>query len=288
MRKLVQLLSVLLLVPACAHEAAPPPAVARAPEPAAKPAEVAKPAPVEEAATDSGAKASAPRATDENLVAVFPTSCEGSAPCAPPHDFAVAACKGRYPAMAIAMFEKHTPWQRLYLKAESLEAVNSYGVRGTPEPLVFGEEVIVLRDVGSTGAGSAVASSMDIDVLRWDGTCATVSKEMFVPHQGREVKNAPIEWRALDGYMRGALLKSKYVRMSYEAHKARCKEERSLEHRDPDPDCERIEGMLNDSITVAVRGGIQLPVPLKLPRWAPPEAAKDGAVAMANDSPLGL
>jgi len=246
------------------------------------------PAPASEEAQAEAARPGPP-APAKNLVGVLPTSCEGGSSCAPPRDFAAAACKGRYPDMAIAMFERHTPWQRLYLKAESIEAVNSYGVRSTPEPILFGEEVIVLRDVGSNGAGAAVASSMDIDVLRWDGTCATVSKEMFVPHQMREVRNAPISWRSLDGYTRGALLKSKYVRMSYEAHKARCKEERSLERHEPEPECERIEGMLNDSITVAVRGGINLPVPQKLPLWATPaEGSADGAMAMAGDSPLGL
>jgi hypothetical protein len=292
MRQFATLVSTLLLVPACAREGAPSQTAAthRA-APSLNQAQVADRSPVEAVVEAPASRPDvAPSAqTEDKLIAELPTTCAGSGSCVPPAEFAAAACKGRFPAMAIAMFEKHTPWQRLYLKAESIEAVNAYGVRATPEPISFGEEVLVLRDAGAGRSGSATTSSMDIDVLRWDGSCATVSKELFVPHQMPEVRNAHIEWRSLDGYMRQALLRSKYVRMSYEAHKTRCKEERSLERHEPEPECERIDKMLNDSITVAVRGGIQLPVPDKLPLWAEPkEGSKSGAMAMAGEGPLGL
>jgi hypothetical protein len=286
MRKLSEIALIVLLIPACAREVAPPKTAPKLAPLPVQTAETSAPAPKPEPTVSAEPPSRLP---DEPLVAELPTTCSAGTSCVPPHDFAVAACKGRYPAMAIAMFEKHTPWQRLYLKAESIEAVNAYGVRATPAPIVFGEEVIVLRDAGTTSAGAASTSSMDIDVLRWDGSCATVSKELFVPHQMREVRNAHIEWRSLDGYMRQALLKSKYVKMSYEAYRTHCKEERTLERREPEPECERIGQMMNDSITVAVRGGIALPVPDKLPLWAHPKADADGgAMAMAGESPLGL
>lgn len=242
---------------------------------AAKP--VAEEAPVAEIAEAEPAPEPEAAPADEGRVAALPTECAGPGPCVTPAEFVAAACSERYPSMAIAMFEKHTPWRRLYLKTETAEAVNVYAKREVGQPLVYGEEVIVLRE-----SGDAQVSSSDIDVLRWDGSCATLSKELFSNHQMSEVENAPIEWRSLDGYIRQALLKSKYVKLSYDAFKDHCKTVRSLEIVEPDEECERITIMLNDSVTVAVRGGIKLPVPDKLPRWAKPEAGSDQTVAMSG------
>jgi len=39
---------------------------------------------------------------------------------------------------------------------------------------------------------------------------------------------------------------------------------------------------LNDAITVAVRGGTKLPVPEKLPAWAPIEMAPEAVASNSN------
>lgn len=271
MKRFFALLSSVTALAACSSQSAAPPARAPAPAPQVT---AEGPAPEQEVAEVSEQEVQVAKEPERPLAKVLPTTCEPGPTCTPPVAFAKAACKGRYPDMAIAMFEKTTPWQRLYLKAESIEAVNAYGSRDTPAPIVFGEEVLVLRT-----AQGAMTSSADIDVLRWDGTCATVSREMFVERQMREVYNAPIDWKQLDGYIRQALLKSKYVKLTYEAQKVACQDSR---FGPPSPGCEKANRRLNDAITVAVRGGTKLPVPEKLPAWAPIEAAPEAVASNSN------
>lgn len=187
-------------------------------------------------------------------------------------------CEARFEALALTMFEKQSPWQRLYLKAEYAEAVNAHDKRVTAEPLVFGEEVIVLRSSGEPARGGLRVTTSDIDVLRWDGTCATVAREMFVTTMMPSVEAPPISWRHLGGNLRAALLKSKYVKMSYEREKQACQGESA---KDPSPPCAKARDLLQDSITVAVRGGIALPIPDKLPVWATEAQKANSASAVA-------
>ncbi len=203
----------------------------------------------------------ATRAEAPAVVSVLPTTCANRKQCIPPEEFARATCHGRYPSMAIAMFEKHTPWQRLYLKAVTLEAVNAYGDRSTTAPMVFGEEVIVLRSASPLSSGKLQVSSSDIDVLRWDGTCTTVARELF---SATPMPNTvqPIEWRYLEDSFQAALLKSKYVAITYERLRFACNGSSDAAK------CRKATERLNEAIGVAVRGGIVLPTPEKLPKWA--------------------
>jgi hypothetical protein len=217
---------------------------------------------------------------DNKLVAAMPKACTSHKDCAPPKQFADAACHGRYPSMAIAMFEKHTPWQRLYLKAVTIEAVNAYGDRNTSAPLVFGEEVLVLRGLTQPKAGHVQVSSSDIDVLRWDGTCVTVARELFSTTRMPNVVQAAVEWRYLEDSFQQALLKSKYVSIRYEQYRAACKSSRAS---DPESQCHKATDRLNEAIGVAVRDGLTLPQPEKLPVWATPDQLQEqGSVAMAT------
>jgi hypothetical protein len=216
----------------------------------------------------------ATQSSGQGLLAAMPPECSNRKACAPPESFARATCHGRYPSMALAMFEKHTPWQRLYLKAATLEAVNAYGDRSSTTPIVFGEEVLVLRSAPPLGAGKIQVSSTDIDVLRWDGTCATVARELFsttpMPNMIQSV-----EWRLLEDSFQEVLLKSKYVALTYERQRAACKG--SSEEK-----CRKATERLNEAIGVAIRGGIALPTPTKLPKWVPAEKRPDDKLAVAN------
>jgi hypothetical protein len=212
--------------------------------------------------------------SEKRLVAALPTTCTNRKDCSPPREFAEAACRGRYPSMAIAMFEKHTPWQRLYLKAVTLEAVNAYGDRNVSVPMVFGEEVLVLRGLSQPKAGQVQVSSSDIDVLRWDGTCATVARELFATTRMPNVVQAPIDWRYLEDALQEALLKSKYVAIRYEQYRAACRLAR-------ESSCQKATERLNEAIGVALRDGLTLPKPEKLPVWATPDQLREqGIVAM--------
>jgi hypothetical protein len=222
-------------------------------------------------------------AETSTLVAAMPTACTTGKDCVPPREFAEATCRGRYPSMAIAMFEKHSPWQRLYLKAVTLESVNAYGDRSTASPMVFGEEVLVLRGVSQPRAGNLQVSSSDIDVLRWDGTCATVARELFSTTRMPNVVQAAISWRFLEDPFQQALLSSKYVAMTYERYRATCKGSSAT---GTNSQCQRATEKLNEAISVAVRGGLALPTPAKLPTWAMPDQANAlSTLAMVRTRP---
>jgi len=185
--------------------------------------------------------------------------------------------------MAIAMFEKLTPWQRLYLRSEKLEAVNACGDRAVSTPLVFGEEVIVLRGVSQPKAGKLQISSSDIDVLRWDGTCATVAREYFSKTRMAEIAQAPIPWRYLEDEFQAALLTSKYVAMAHNKHRSACKGARPAA---AEPACQKAANKLTEAIGVAVRAGMSLPTPVRLPAWATADQSKQrGTVAMTVSDP---
>lgn len=217
-------------------------------------------------------------AEHQPLISALPKSCAVQKDCVPPKEFASAACRGNYPSMALAMFGKHTPWQRLYLNAETLEAVNAHGVRASTAPMVYGEEVIVLRGIALPKAGKLQISSADIDVLRWDGTCATVSRELFATTRMPYVVEATIRWRYLEDAFQEALLSSKHVKIAYQKHRSHCKGSRESAMDAP---CQRATEKLTQAIGVAVRGGLALPTPTKLPTWATPDQVKgESAVAM--------
>lgn len=191
-----------------------------------------------------------------------PLTC-AEEPCTPPAEFSKAFCKGRFPGLAVKMFEKNTPWKRMYVKVESMEAVNTYG-GVTTQPLVFTEEVLILNYQSSHADGIKIGGASDVDVLRWDGTCATVREEMLSVHQMPTIKNATVTWRYLDKKTQDGLLQAKYVKVRYDQQKEAC---RSSSASNPTEPCRKATEKLNDAITVAIRGGHELPEPGELPAW---------------------
>lgn len=205
------------------------------------------------------------KAEEQELIAALPTDCKEADQCTPPKKFARAACEGRYPGMAVAMFEKGTPWQRLYVNVRQLRAVNTYG-GPTGDPLLFTEEVLLLRGAVKSDDGAVqVSGAADVDVLRWDGTCVTVRQELLSDHRMPSIKNATIKWRYLDEATQEGLLEAKYVKIRHEQQRSAC---RSSSTSNPSAKCKKATEKLNDAITVAVRGGlVGLPEPEWLPAW---------------------
>lgn len=201
------------------------------------------------------------------LAAMPPETCEEGRTCTPPTAFAKEVCKGRYPGLAVRMFEKNTPWKRMYVQVESMEAVNTYG-GVTTQNLVFTEEVLVLHYQSSDGGGIKIGGASDVDVLRWDGTCATVREELLSEHRMPTIKNATVTWRYLDPETQEGLLQAKYVKVRYDQQRTVCRKSSASNPTEP---CRKATEKLNDAITVAVRGGIQLPDPGELPAWEQPE-----------------
>lgn len=219
------------------------------------------------------AEAPATPATTRDL----PTQCAGSSPCIPPAQFAESLCKGSYPSVALAMFEKHAPWQRKWVNVRSLEAVNAFGGSASGGPLTFGEEVVLLRRQQAGGRGMQMSGGEDVEVLRWNGTCVTVRESELVEYVPGLPKHAPIVWAYLDEPTQTALLTKKTIVSARDQQRKEC---RGSSKRDVSPSCEKAASALDGAIVVAVRKGMQLPLPQKRPEWASPEV--DPARTAAN------
>lgn len=223
------------------------------------------PAPATEHTSVSEASATAPAASER--APTLPTACEaGTEPCSAPAKFVERLCHGKFSDLALVMFSKGTPWHRGYVKAEKVEPVNIYEGERSERWLEFGEEVLVLRTRGpGSHAGVQVSGPTDVDVLRWDGTCATVRQEMLRPYPtNTTILTARIVWKHLDTPIQDALLTNPVVAHASEKEKPACHGS-TMKH--PDAPCDKASQKLTDAITIALRGGLALPTPAKLPAW---------------------
>jgi hypothetical protein len=186
-------------------------------------------------------------------------------------------CKGSYPGVALAMFEKSSPWQRKWVNVGTLEAVNAFGGSASGGPLTFGEEVVLLRSQQAGGQGMQVSGGEDIEVLRWNGTCVTVRQSELVEYVPGLPKHAPIVWNYLDEPTQDALLTKKNIQSAREQQRRECK---GSSKRDVSPSCDKASNALDGAIVIAVRKGMTLPMPEKRPEWASPE--NDSALTAAN------
>ena len=219
--------------------------------------------PTERTALSEASAASAPAEPARRL----PTACEpGTEPCSAPAKFVERACHGKFPDLALVLFSKGTPWRRGYVKVQTLEPVNIYDGERSERWLEFGEEVLVLRTRGpGSHAGVQVSGPTDVDILRWDGTCATVRQEMLAPYPtNTSILTARIVWKYLDTPIQDALLGDRLVAHVSEKEKPLCHGS-TMKH--PDAACDKASQKLTDAITVALRGGLALPTPAKLPAW---------------------
>jgi len=254
--------------------AAAPPVASKPPSPTEHDTKTAsaEPASAEAPPDTEAADAPAPATTRD-----LPTQCASEGPCVPPAHFAESLCKGSYPSVALAMFEKSAPWQRKWVNVASLEAVNAFGGSASGGPLTFGEEVVLLRSQQASGQGMQVSGGDDVEVLRWNGTCVTVRQSELVEYVPGLPKHAPIVWAYLDEPMQAALLAKKNIANARDQQRREC---RGSSKRDVSPSCEKAASALDGAIVVAVRKGMPLPVPEKRPEWAGPEG--DAALTAAN------
>jgi hypothetical protein len=206
--------------------------------------------------------ADAPSATATNDV---PSTCEDKTDCYPPRAFVEAVCKHKFPNLPLFMFSGRMPWQHLYVKAEFVEPVNPHGGEQSEAWMQFGEELVVLRRRSPGGAkGVQVSGPSDVDVLRWDGTCATIREEMLVRYVPAPMQSPRIIWKYLDGSLQEALLKNSVVARSRDAEKKGCRDS-SPTH--PTPPCEKAMRQLTDAIVLAVHQNVTLPSSGTLPEW---------------------
>jgi hypothetical protein len=107
-----------------------------------------------------------------------------------------------------------------------------------------------------SGAGSSY------DVLRWDGTCATVSAEEIRFAVPPRPKHAKIPWRILEDATQNAILQNEAVAKVATERKKECK---GVTIGAVSDKCEKADKKLNELVFEAVRGGTEVPQPGKLP-----------------------
>lgn len=243
-----------------------------APQPEAKephaPARVAKQtapiaaAPAPEAEEEADTQASV---ESESLTREVPTTCSGANGCYPDASFTERVCRGKFPDLPLAFFKKGAPWQKLYVKAEAVEPVNAYGGPRSEMWMNFGEEVVVLRKRGPGATkGVHMSGPTDLDVLRWDGTCATIREEMFVSYIPGDMTSPRIVWKYLDDPIQDGLLKNAMVERAQATERKQCRDSSPSQ---PSPACDKAMRKLTDAIVIAVRLGIELPPSQSSPAW---------------------
>ena len=107
-----------------------------------------------------------------------------------------------------------------------------------------------------SGAGTSY------DVLRWDGTCATLGEGELSLKKPPSPKAARVEWRFLDDNVQEALRSNEALSKIVSERKKECKGATS---GDVSNKCVRADAKLSDSIIGYVRKGGTIPVPDKLP-----------------------
>jgi hypothetical protein len=235
--------------------------------PAAKPAaKVAAPstlasAPLPATETTPPAESS----EDASLTREIPTACSGSDGCYPHPAFVERLCRGKFPALPLALFAKSAPWQHRFVQAISADPENTYGGPRSNAAMSFGEEVVVLRKRGPGGGpGVQISGPTDLDVLRWDGTCATVREELFVSYNQGRMASPHIVWKYLEDPLQEALRKSPSIERAQLVERKNCRDSSPTK---PTPACDKAMTKLTETIIVAVRMGLELPVPESAPEW---------------------
>lgn len=178
--------------------------------------------------------------------------------CMPDNRWVAALCEGVYQEEALYMFRKGSPWKRLYLR-DNVEAVNATGGSWVPGTVRHGEEVIALRyrevdDEFQLEAGGGGT----YDVLRWNGSCATVDEDLLSTRSPRRMRHPRVEWRWLGDEMRSALREDEKVNLAYRARRNECK---AATMGRVTAKCERLDGELIDKIVRHVRQRKSLPRP---------------------------
>ena len=164
--------------------------------------------------------------------------------------------------MALALFAKASPWTRGYLKGD-VEAWNASGGVSSGDKLLFDEEVIVLvRRVSDAGGIQVSGAGSSFDVLRWDGTCATLSDGEMTTKAPPKPKAAKLKWKDLGEALQTKLIEDAGVAKINAERKKECK---GVTMGDVNAKCVKAVDALSLAIVAYVRQGGDVPKPAALP-----------------------
>jgi hypothetical protein len=194
----------------------------------------------------------------------LPTQCTYARDmCVPPPEFVDRLCRHNSPDVAVYMMGPKQPWTHRYVRVAEAQAVNPISGRVGEVRLTFGEEIIILRyKTGAAEGGIQVSGTARYEVLRWDGTCATLEEGEFVEkmpkHQLRHVAST---WQRLGERYRAALMENSAVADAVATKEADCK---GAGLGRP-PKCHKAIESLNRVVAETVHDGLELPLPESIP-----------------------
>lgn len=247
----VAVVAVLVPVVACGGSTPPP----SEPESAA-----ASEGTSESGASEAASEPDAPAAASSGV----PKECaKKGTTCVPPKKFVEKLCAASFPGVALYLFAGDSPWTRGYLRGKTKAWNASGGASDNESWLEFDEEVLVLAerkaDLGGMQVSGAGAS---YDALRWDGSCVTLSSEEMTLDKPPSPKNSRVDWRFLDDNVQEALRTESAVNEAYQVRRKECKGATS---GDVSLKCVKADEKLSAAVVKAIRGGMKLPEPTKVP-----------------------
>ena len=211
---------------------------------------------------DAGAGSATGSGSGAEVAKGIPGSCAGGVtdPCVPDQEFTKRLCNGTFPDVALILFAKGSPFTRAYLKGD-MDGWNADGASARAK-LFFDEEVLVLRKRDSGKGGMQVSGSGGYQVMRWDGYCYTLEEGSLAMRAPAKPKASAIPWRFMENATKDALLADAAVKTAYEKRGKECK---GAVSGDVTAACQKADEALSAAIVKAVRDGIAVPTPAKLP-----------------------
>jgi len=203
-----------------------------------------------------------------------PTDCGGAdvdvdaddeRDCFPPRAFVEALCHGKYPGLALTLFRKSEPWKHAWVKVPEVMPQNPYDGPVTHAPLLFSEEVILLRfRPFQKIEGYSVRGPDRYDVLRLSGSCATLAVDEIRDYWRGPSRYAPVVWNWLEPGFQQALSGSEEIGNARDAQQQACG---GRYMGGGDSSCQTATDALVLAIMKEVDGGAVLPQPDALPQW---------------------
>jgi hypothetical protein len=194
-----------------------------------------------------------------------PTACAGSSsnPCLMPLAFVKRLCAGAFPDLALYLFQKSSPWTRAYVAVREAEPFNGLGGPNSDQKLLFEEELIILAERKPDMGGMTVSGvGSSYDLLRWDGTCVTLSAQEVRTQRPPRPGNAEVVWRYLEEGTQNALLEDERIAKAVAERRKECK---GVTMGEVSAKCEKADKELKTRVVEAIRDGKSVPRPSKLP-----------------------
>lgn len=165
--------------------------------------------------------------------------------------------------MALLFFQKDSPWTRAYVSVREAEPYNGLSGPSSDQKLLFDEELLVLAERRPDLGGMSVSGvGASYDLLRWDGTCATLSAQEVRLQRPPKPGTADITWRHLEDATQAALMEDERVAKAATERRKECK---GVTMGEVSAKCEKADHALKLAVVDAIRGGRKIPTPSKLP-----------------------